>query len=68
MARVGPEQYERALKEPHARAMDFTGKPLKGFVYVDARGLESDVDLESWIKRCERFVRSLPSKEEGPLE
>ena len=36
MARVGPEQYEQALKEPYAREMDFTGKPMKGFVYVGA--------------------------------
>ena len=34
MVRVGPDGYEDALKQPHARPMDFTGKPLKGMVYV----------------------------------
>ena len=62
MARVGPEQYEAALKEPHAREMDFTGKPMKGFVYVGAAGFESDDDLASWVNRCEQFVRTLPAK------
>ena len=32
MARVGADQFEVALGRPHARVMDFTGRPLKGFV------------------------------------
>ena len=62
MARVGPDQYEAALRQPHARKMDFTGKPLTGFVYVGCEGIVSDDDLESWVRRCEKFVCSLPSK------
>lgn len=62
MARVGPEQYESALKHPYARKMDFTGKPLKGFVYVAREGIMSDQDLQAWVGRCEKFVCSLPSK------
>ncbi|MDH3871358.1 MAG: TfoX/Sxy family protein [Gammaproteobacteria bacterium] len=62
MARVGPGQYEKALKEPYAREMDFTGKPMKGFVYVDVQGFASDEDLESWVGRCEQFVDTLPPK------
>lgn len=62
MARVGLEQYEAALKEPHAREMDFTGKPMKGFVYVGVNGFASDEDLASWVGRCEQFARSLPVK------
>lgn len=62
MARVGPEQYKDALCEPHAREMDFTGKPMKGFVYVDAEGIESDKALQSWVGICERFVKTLPGK------
>ena len=34
MVRVGPEQYESALADDHARQMDFTGRPMKGFVFV----------------------------------
>lgn len=62
MARVGPEQYQQALKLPHAREMDFTGKPLKGFVYVEPEGFETDKELRAWIKRCENFTASLPAK------
>jgi TfoX/Sxy family transcriptional regulator of competence genes len=62
MARVGPDQYEAALNKPHARKMDFTGKPLKGFVYVAAEGFESDKELAGWIKRCLNFVSTLPAK------
>jgi len=62
MARVGPDQYESALQLPHARNMDFTGKPLKGFVYVGYQGIASDDDLENWVRRCEKFVSSLPAK------
>jgi hypothetical protein len=62
MARVGPEQYAAALKQPHVREMDFTGKPLKGFVYVDPPGFESDANLERWVNTCERFVATLPAK------
>jgi len=62
MVRVGPEGYESALSQPHARKMDFTGKPMKGFVYVAAAGFEDDGDLQSWVDRGLRFVTSLPPK------
>jgi len=62
MARVGPAQYETALSRPYAREMDFTGKAMKGFVYVDPGGIESDADLQSWVALCETFVGSLPRK------
>jgi len=62
MARVGPAQYGIALSRPHAREMGFTGKAMKGFVYVDPEGFESDADLESWVALCVAFVRTLPRK------
>ena len=62
MARVGPEQYEEALARPHARPMDFTGRPMKGFVYVAPQGFVSDDDLRCWVSLCRRFVASLPAK------
>ena len=62
MARVGAQQYEEALSRPHVREMDFTGKPLKGFVYVEPEGFESDAELEQWVSACEKFVDSLPPK------
>jgi len=62
MARVGPDQYAAALNKPHAREMNFTGRPMKGFVYVAPDGFESDNDLADWVKRCLDFVATLPAK------
>lgn len=62
MVRVGPEQYEHALKRPHARQMDFTGKPLTGFVYVAPEGFEDDADLQDWVELSLAFVCSLPPR------
>ncbi len=62
MARVGPDAYASALAEPHVREMDFTGKPLKGFVYVDAPGFAEDADLARWLYRCRSFTGTLPAK------
>lgn len=62
MARVGPEQYEAALARPHAREMDFTGKALKGFIYVAKKGFENDRDLHEWVDLSLAFVGSLPPK------
>ncbi len=62
MVRVGPDAYERLVRERHARAMDFTGKALRGFVYVAPEGLESDADLGRWVTRGVTYARSLPEK------
>ncbi|QSP94178.1 TfoX/Sxy family protein [Marinobacter salinisoli] len=62
MARVGPEQYKECLGNPHASEMDFTGRPMKGLVYVSAEGVSEDGDLSQWIDRCLDFVASLPEK------
>jgi TfoX/Sxy family transcriptional regulator of competence genes len=62
MARVGPDEYSKALNRSCAREMDFTGKPLKGFVYVDPDDFGEDSDLQEWVEMCERFIASLPPK------
>jgi hypothetical protein len=62
MARVGPDQHEAALARPHARIMDFTGRPMKGYVYVAPEGFENEKDLRGWVEMCERFVGTLPVK------
>lgn len=62
MARVGPDQYATALARPHAREMEFTGRPMKGFVHVAPEGIEGDDELRGWVALCERFVESLPPK------
>ena len=62
MARVGPTNYEPALSLPHVREMDFTGKPTKGYVFIDPPGFEEDSDLSHWVNQCHLFVQSLPPK------
>jgi TfoX/Sxy family transcriptional regulator of competence genes len=47
MVRIGPDGYESALAEAHARPMDFTGKPLRGMVYMGAAGLRTEAVLAS---------------------
>ena len=62
MVRVGPEGYDAAIREPHARKMDFTGRPMKGFFYVACADFESDAELRRWVNRGIRFAASLPAK------
>lgn len=62
MARVGKDQYADCLSEDYVREMDFTGRALKGMVYVSAEGIANESDLEKWVDRCVKFVESLPVK------
>ena len=61
MVRVGAEALEDALVQPYVRPMDFTGRPMKGFVFVDAAAL-GDRDLKRWVQRGVTFAGSLPAK------
>jgi hypothetical protein len=49
MARIGPDVYENALTRKGCRPMDFTGRPMRGFVFVGLEGLESEKDLAFWL-------------------
>ena len=62
VVRVGPDAYDEALSEPHTRPMDFTGRPLRGFIYVAREGFASEASFLRWIHRGMSFVRTLPSK------
>ena len=60
MVRVGPEGYEAALEKPHVRPMDFTGRPMKGYVYVAPDGRRTDAALRAWVNLSASFVETLP--------
>jgi TfoX/Sxy family transcriptional regulator of competence genes len=62
MARVGADNHADALAQPHARPMDFNGRPMKGMVYVGPAGIGTEKALAAWIKRCVDFTSSLPPK------
>jgi len=55
MARIDPDFYEHALSKDGCSEMDFTGRAMKGFVYVDEQATASDKDLEFWIDKCIEF-------------
>ncbi len=55
MCRIGPDVYEEALEKPGCREMVFTGKPMKGYVYVGDQGMKTRQQFEYWIDRCIEF-------------
>jgi len=57
MVRVAEDEVDVVLRERHVRPMDFTGRPLKGFVYVSPPGFRTGAALQAWLVRGERFVR-----------
>ena len=62
MVRVRPDSYSAALREPHARKMDFTGKSMRGMVYVSEEGISEDPELAAWLRRGLDFAQSLQPK------
>jgi len=62
MLRLGDDAAEDALADPHTRPMDFTGRPMKGFVYVSSEGTGTAAALRRWIARAAEHVSTLPPK------
>lgn len=62
LARIGPEQHAAALARPHARVMDFTGRPMKGYIVVGPAGFETDAELAGWLSLSLAYVQTLPPK------
>jgi TfoX/Sxy family transcriptional regulator of competence genes len=62
MVRLDPTDAEQALKEPHTRPMDFTGRPMKGMIFVESPGTEANEDLAGWVEAGADFAASLPPK------
>jgi len=62
MLRLGPEAAAKSLKLKHARAMDFTGRPMTGMLYVGADGIKTAKQLRTWLEKSETFADTLPAK------
>ena len=62
IARLGPDEGEAALQEPHVRAFDITRRPMRNWVAVEPEGVEDDDQLKAWVERAVKFVRTLPRK------
>jgi hypothetical protein len=57
MARIGPDAYDGALRRKGCRPMDFTGRPVRGFVFVEPEGLQSEEDLGLWLELALTYNR-----------
>jgi len=68
MVRVGPAAHDDALAHEHARPMDFTGKPMRGYVFVGARGCDTQASVAYWVDRAAANVESLIRAERGSGE
>lgn len=55
MARIAPEDYEHALTQPGCRPMDFTGRPMKGFVFISSEGTADEAKLAYWVNLALAF-------------
>ena len=62
IVRVGPQQYEDMLKLPNTRLFDITGRPMKGWVMVSAKGSKTKKNLSIWVDRGVSFALTLPAK------
>jgi len=62
MVRVGPERHADALEQAHTRTFDYSGKPMKGWIYVMPEAIRAEADLEIWVERGIEFARGLPAK------
>jgi TfoX/Sxy family transcriptional regulator of competence genes len=62
IVRVDPDKHNTLLKKPHVRPFDITGRPMKGWLVVEADGVKTAKQLSTWIKEGVVFASSLPPK------
>lgn len=55
MCRIDPEFHDLALEKQGCRTMDFTHRPMRGYVLVDESGMHSDKDFDYWINLALEF-------------
>jgi len=59
MVRVGPEAHDAALQQPHTRPMDFTGRPMKGYICVEPAGSWNEKAIQPWVRQSLAFAATL---------
>ena len=59
MVRVADDQFDEVVRRPHVRPMDFTGRPMRGFVYVSPPGFRTAAALRAWLSRGERVATQM---------
>jgi hypothetical protein len=68
MARIDPEIYDEALCKKGCVAMDFTGRPMRGFVFVNRPGLTTEGDLNAWLKLAVTFNPKAKAAKKKPAQ
>ncbi len=66
MCRIDPTREAEALEKEGCRPMDFTGRPMKGYVYVSEEGLKKKKDYEYWIGLCLEFNKVAKASKKKP--
>ena len=66
MARIDPDVYESALRKKGSREMNFTGKPMKDFVFVDPSGTSDKKDLKYWLDLALDFNKRAKTSKKRP--
>lgn len=49
MCRIDPDLHNSAIEKSGCRTMDFTNRPIKGYVLIDETGMSSNTDFDYWI-------------------
>jgi TfoX/Sxy family transcriptional regulator of competence genes len=62
MVRLAPADADRLMNAPHVRPMDFTGRPMRGFLYVDPAGTKTAATLRQWVERATAYAEAQPVK------
>lgn len=62
IVRLDPEQTEQALSERHTRIFDLSGRPMKGWLLVEPKGITTEAALAKWIQVGLEYASSLPAK------
>lgn len=62
IVRVDPKRFNALLNKSHVRLFDMTGKPMKGWLVVEADGIKTAKQLTSWVKEGVEFALTLPPK------
>ena len=55
MCRIDPDVYEESLEKDGCREMVFTGRPMKGYVFVGEEGMKTKKQFDHWIGLCLEF-------------
>jgi TfoX/Sxy family transcriptional regulator of competence genes len=62
MVKLDPNAHDDAVAQPHVRPMDFSGRPMRGMVYVAPAGVADDAELGRWVSIAATFAESQPPK------